>query len=80
MNSKVVTIYDAKTNLSKYIKQARLGKPVFIGSFGQKEVVLTAVEPPKNEVKFGLAAGKIKYNTKALEGTDKDIQALFYGE
>ena len=77
--SKVITIYDAKTNLSKYVKQAKAGKPVYIGSYGQREVVLMAAEPAKNTVKFGVAAGKIQYTDTALEGPDDDIQALFYG-
>ena len=40
----VLTIYEAKTNLSKYIKQAKAGKPAYIGNYGRVEVVLTAVD------------------------------------
>jgi len=76
--NKVITIYDAKTNLSKYIKQAMSGHPVYIGGFGQQEVVLMAAKPDKPTIKFGAAAGKFKYTTAALEGADPDIQELFY--
>ena len=77
---KVITIYDAKTNLSKYIKQAKTGQLVYIGGYGQKEVVLMAAKADKPAIKFGTAAGKFKYNNAALEGTDPDIQKLFYGK
>ena len=68
--SKVDTIYDAKTNLSKYIKQAKSGQPVYIGSYGEKEVVLMSAKPEKETVKFGTAAGKFEYDEKVLEGLD----------
>ena len=77
--SKVITIYEAKTNLSKYIKQAKAGKPVYIGGFGREEVVLSAAQPAP-QIKFGLAAGKFKYKNSVLEGQDSDIQKLFYGK
>ena len=78
--NKVITIYDAKTNLSKYIKQAKAGNPVYIGSYGTQEVVLMAAKPKKAAIKFGTAAGKLHYNDKDLEGLDPDIQQLFYGQ
>jgi prevent-host-death family protein len=77
---KVVTIYDAKTNLSKYIKQAKSGIPVYIGSYGEREVVLIAAQPEKTPIRFGTAAGQFSYADNAtLEGIDEDIQELFYG-
>lgn len=78
--NKVVTIYDAKTNLSKYIKQAKLGHPVYIGSYGEQEVVLMAVPPAKNVIKFGVATDTFHYDDSAIKGVDKDIQKLFYGQ
>jgi antitoxin (DNA-binding transcriptional repressor) of toxin-antitoxin stability system len=80
MSKKVVDIYEAKSHLSKYIKQAKSGIPVYIGSYGEQEVVLMATKPQKAPVIFGTAAGKIKYNDKELEGMDKDIQKMFYGD
>lgn len=78
--NKVITIYDAKTNLSKYIKQAKAGTPVYIGSYGEQQVVLMAAKPNKSAIKFGTAAGKLKYQDKYLVGTDHDVQNLFYGQ
>jgi prevent-host-death family protein len=78
--NKVITIYDAKTNLSKYIKQAKEGSPVYIGSYGEQEVVLMAAKPNKPTIKFGTAHGKIKYKNTNIEGSDPDIQNMFYGD
>lgn len=42
--SDAITIYEAKTNLSKYIKLAIAGKPSYIGSYGEKQVVLMSTD------------------------------------
>jgi prevent-host-death family protein len=77
---KIVTIYDAKTNLSKYINIAKQGQPVYIGSFGKREVVLKAASAKKSKIVYGLSAGKFKYQDECvLEGKDNDIQKMFYG-
>lgn len=78
--NKIVTIYDAKTNLSKYINQAKSGTPVYIGSYGKQEVVLTAAKPTKPKITFGTAAGKLKKLEKQTEDLDSTIQDMFYGE
>ncbi len=44
---KAIPIHEAKTNLSKYVKQAKAGTPVYIGAWGESEVVLTAVPKKK---------------------------------
>ena len=38
-----IPIHQAKANLSKYIAAAKHGTPVYIGSYGQVEVMLVAV-------------------------------------
>ncbi len=43
---KAVPIHQAKAHLSEYIATAKKGTPVYIGSFGNAEVVLTAVPKP----------------------------------
>lgn len=78
--NKAVSIYEAKPNLSRYIKQAKSGTPVYIGSYGQQEVVLMPAKPQKLPIIFGTTAGKIKYEDGVFEGTDKDIESMFYGE
>jgi len=77
---KVITIYDAKTNLSKYIKQAKAGEPVYIGSYGEREVMLVAAKPQKATITFGTATGKIKCKDASSQAADVDIQEMFYGK
>jgi prevent-host-death family protein len=77
--NKIITIYDAKTNLSKYIKQAMAGNPVYIGSYGEQEVVLMAAKPKKSKIAFGTAVGKLTYTSKQQE-LDVDVQEMFYGK
>lgn len=63
---KAVTIHDAKSNLSKYIAAAKQGQPVYIGSFGKAEVVLSAIAPPRpTKRRFGFAKGKFSPNADA---------------
>jgi antitoxin (DNA-binding transcriptional repressor) of toxin-antitoxin stability system len=78
--NKTVTIYDAKTNLSKYIKQAKAGIPIYIGSYGEQEVVLMAAKPKTTKITYGTAAGKLAYKGKPNKGVDSDIQEMFYGK
>lgn len=52
---KAVPIHKAKANLSKYIAEAKKGKPVYIGSFGKVEVVLMAA-PKKSRTRLGVWA------------------------
>ena len=78
--SKTITIHDAKTNLSKYIKQAKAGIPVYIGSFGEQEVVLKAAKPKKTKITFGTARGKLFYKGNQNVEIDSDIQEMFYGK
>ena len=78
--NKIVTIYDAKTNLSKYIKQAKAGTPVYIGSYGEQEVVLMASKPKKTNIKFGTAVGKLTYKQELNAEIDSDVQEMFYGK
>lgn len=76
----VINIYEAKTHLSKYIKQAKAGKPVYIGSYGKPEVKLIIAKPNKPKIKLGVWAHKRKYNAykdKDLVGSDPDIVAQF---
>lgn len=42
---KIVSIHKAKTNLSKYIADAKKGQKILIGSHGKPEVMLIKVTP-----------------------------------
>lgn len=79
---KAITIHDAKSNLSKYIAAAKKGQPVYIGSFGQAEVMLTVVPKSRpNKRMFGFAKGKITARSDAFSAkTDTEIAKLLMGE
>lgn len=72
--SKVITIHEAKTHLSKYIKQAKSGKPVVIGAFGAEEVMLVAANPKKKPLKFDIWKNRPKgYKDEDIVGSDPEI-------
>jgi len=81
---KTVTIHDAKTNLSKYIAAALRGEKVYIGSFGEPQVVLSKLSPKetrKGKRSFAIAKDKIKVTADAFtNSTDQEISALILGE
>lgn len=73
---KTITIHEAKTHLSKYIKQAKAGKPVSIGAYGQAEVILVAAKPKKQPFQLGIWAHKSRpnaYKDEDIVGSDPDI-------
>lgn len=72
--NKVVTIYEAKTNLSKLVKQAQAGKTIYIGAFGTPQAVIAPL-PKKKPIKLGIWEGKhkITYTDKDLMETDPEI-------
>ncbi len=72
--SKVVTIYEAKTNFSKLVKKAKAGEPVYIGSYGKEEVMLVKAAPRKNKIKFGILKGRpIAYKDEDIVGPDLEL-------
>jgi prevent-host-death family protein len=73
----VVTIYQAKTHLSKLVKQAQAGKTIYIGAHGHPQAVLSPL-PAKKKVNIGVWAHKAKpVDYKALEALDAEIAADF---
>jgi antitoxin (DNA-binding transcriptional repressor) of toxin-antitoxin stability system len=76
----VLTIYEAKSNLSKYIKRAQAGETFMIGSYGQASVSLSPiVRPSTKKRKLGGYKGQILYNSYTFDDIDPEIQAMFYG-
>lgn len=70
----VIPIHEAKTNLSKLIKQAVGGKTIYVGAFGQPQVIITAV-PKKQPIKIGIFAHKYKsgdFSDTDIIGTDPE--------
>jgi antitoxin (DNA-binding transcriptional repressor) of toxin-antitoxin stability system len=71
---KVITIYDAKANLSKLVKRAQAGKTVYIGAFGIPQAVIAPL-PTKSKIKIGVWQGKhkITYSDDDLMNSDSEL-------
>jgi antitoxin (DNA-binding transcriptional repressor) of toxin-antitoxin stability system len=71
---KVVTIYDAKANLSKLVKDAQAGKTIYVGAFGIPQAVIAPL-PKQPRVKIGVWQGKhkITYTDEDLINSDKQL-------
>jgi len=75
--TKVISIYDAKTHLSKLVKLAQAGETIYIGAYGNPQAVL-APAPVKKPMSIGVWAHKKKpnaYKTEDLVGPDHEISA-----
>lgn len=75
----VVSIYEAKTHLSKLIKQASKGKTIYVGAYGQPQAVIAPL-PKKKLLKIGIYADKYiadAYNFDDLVGSDAEIVKKF---
>ncbi len=75
---KAIPIHEAKANLSKYIKQAKAGKPVYIGAWGETEVVLSAAPKKKNgEGMWGAFKGQLWISQEAWDKSEREIAKDF---
>lgn len=75
----VITIYEAKTNLSKLVKKAAAGETIYIGAYGQPQAVITAL-PVKKPIKIGIYAHKYipnAYDFDDMVGSDPEIVKMF---
>lgn len=78
---KAIPIHDAKTNLSKYIAAAKEGETVYIGSFGNPEVILIKAPKTSDKREFGSLKNKIYVSDDAFSReTDEEISRLMYGQ
>jgi len=77
--SKVYAIHEAKTQLSRLVKEAEAGKVVYLGAYGQPTVVLTKI-PETPKAVFGVLSYKQvpnAYIEEDLIGPDPDIAQEF---
>ena len=77
--TKVISIYEAKTHLSKLVKQAQAGETIYIGAYGNPQAVI-APAPVKQPIKIGTWEHKKiahAYKTKELVGPDPNITVDF---
>jgi antitoxin (DNA-binding transcriptional repressor) of toxin-antitoxin stability system len=78
---KTISIHDAKTNLSQYISAAKKGEKIYIGGFGNAEVVLTKLSDHDKSLlrqrAFAVGKGKVTAPTDAFsDETDQAIASL----
>ncbi len=76
---KTFNVYEAKTQLSKLLDMVASGEHIVIARSGKPIADLTPHQS-KPKIKFGVATGKIHYTDKDFEGTDPEIQEMFYGK
>ncbi|KAF0164081.1 MAG: Prevent host death protein Phd antitoxin [Rhodocyclaceae bacterium] len=55
-----VSIYDAKAHFSKYVELAESGHDVIIARGGKQVARLTAIQPIKRAIRFGVLKGKVR--------------------
>ena len=74
---KVMTIYDAKANLSKLVKQAQAGKTIYIGAYGQAQAAIVPL-PQKKQRKLGIYSHlrDPQYDSTQLVGPDPEFDAM----
>lgn len=70
----VISIHEAKTNLSKLVKQAKAGKTIYIGAYGNPEAIIAPMPEKQAGVKFGGLSGYFKdFDYEEFQAMDKDI-------
>ena len=75
-----VNIHEAKTNLSRLIKEAINGEPFVIAKSGKPMVTVTAYTPPPSPAKrIGFLKGKLEVPADFDSMGKEEIQAMFEG-
>lgn len=74
---KAIPIHEAKANLSKYIQQAKAGKPVYIGARGEAEVILTVVPKKKQESLWGSMKGQFNFTDEQWDEATRLVNQDF---
>ena len=79
----VVSMHEAKSNLSKLVKRAAAGETIYIGAYGKPDAMLTHVNHGKYRAKmregfFGCMKGKMELPEGWDDPLPDDIIDLFY--
>ena len=75
----VVSISEAKAQLSKLVKRAEAGETIYVGAYGNAQAVIAPV-PARKPIPIGVWAHKRKpaaYEDDDLIKPDEDISAAF---
>ncbi len=71
--NEIISIYDAKTHLSKLVKQAQAGKTIYIGAYGRPQAILQAV-PKRQPLHLGIWKNKYPLpDYEALKSIEAEI-------
>jgi len=76
----VVSIYEAKTHLSKLVKRAKAGETILIGAYGNPEAILAPV-PLRPRFKLGVGADlltpELKEQLEHFDDPDPEWDAMW---
>ena len=75
-----VNMFEAKTQLSKLVEMAERGQDVIIARNGKPAARLTALQPEKKPLVFGLMKGQIHYSDDFDAPLPDEILAEFAGD
>ena len=77
----VITMHQAKSNLSQLVKKAANGETIYIGAYGKAEAKIVAVDAQAKPKKIiGLLKGKIDVPDDFDESLSDEIIAEFEGK
>jgi len=76
----VISIYEAKTHLSKLIKKARAGEVIYIGAFGEAQAIIAPLPANTKHFKLGIWNHKKKIDYEVLKASATEIEKWMLGE
>lgn len=76
---KIVNIFEAKTQLSRYLQEVEDGNEIIIGRYGRPVAKLVPYRPERPTYRFGLLKGQITI-ADDFDMPDSQLVAAFEGE
>jgi len=77
LKAEPINVYEAKTNLSKLCGLAASGRDVIVARHGQPWVRITALEPARKAVRFGVMRGEIQIAEDFDAALPDEVQRAF---
>jgi antitoxin (DNA-binding transcriptional repressor) of toxin-antitoxin stability system len=78
--AEVVSMHQAKSNLSKLVQRAKAGETILLGAYGQIEARLVPPEPDRSKKRIGILAGKLVVPDDFDAPLPEEVLAGFEGE
>ncbi len=75
--TEIVNIHEAKTHLSRLLERVEAGERVVIARAGRP--IADLVPHQTRRVVIGGLRDEVRYDDADFDGTDPDIQQMFYG-